>query len=230
MPPLYAGDHLSQSEFHRRYEQYPEDVKFELINGTVYMASPQRLPHSSSEIDLATLLGLYRLATPGIQPAHNQTVVLGAKSEPQPDFLVRVLPEAGGSTKTEDEYVQGGPEFIIEVAHSTEAIDLHEKKDDYERCGVAEYVVVCLQERQVCWFDLAGGRSRTIPSDGILRSRRCPGLWIDTQALLRGDLKRMIQVLNEGLASPEHGKFVQRLAKAAKTTAQRQKRTRKNDK
>ena len=225
---LTSGDRMSQAEFHRRYEQYPESIKFELINGTVYMASPQRIPHSTYEIQLSTLLGLYWLSTPGVQPAHNQTVILGPRSEPQPDLLLRVLPELGGNTRTEDEYVYGGPELIIEIAHSTVAIDLHQKKDDYERCGVAEYVVVCLEERQVCWFDLAGGRTRKIPPDGILRSKRFPGLWIDTQALFRGDSKHMVQVLHDGLASSEHGRFVRRLAKAAERTAKSKKRPRKN--
>lgn len=221
---LASGDQMSQAEFHRRYEQYPESIKFELINGTVYMASPQRIPHSTYEIQLSTLLGLYWLSTPGVQPAHNQTVILGPMSEPQPDLLLRVLPELGGNTTTQDEYVYGGPELIIEIAHSTVAIDLHQKKDDYERCGVAEYVVVCLHERQVCWFDLARGKARKIPSDGILRSTRFPGLWIDTHALFDGDSKRVVQVLNDGLASQEHARFVKRLANAANTEDQRKKR------
>ncbi len=45
LPILENGDHMSQAEFHRRYEAYPEDTKFELIGGVVYMASPQRIDH-----------------------------------------------------------------------------------------------------------------------------------------------------------------------------------------
>jgi Uma2 family endonuclease len=216
VPPLYAGDHLSQAEFHRRYEQYTDDIKFELINGTVYRASPQRLPHGRYSTKLASILDQYETHTPGVEAADNSTVVLGPKSEPQPDLFLRVLPELGGNTRTEDDYVYGGPELIIEIAHSTVAIDLHQKRDDYERCGVAEYVVVCLEERQAWWFDLASGRTRRIPADGILRSKRFPGLWIDTQALFRGDSKRMAQVLTDGLASPEHARFARRLQAAGR--------------
>src|SRR5262249_5049943 len=39
-PPLEDGQRLTQPEFHRRYQAYPEDVKFELIGGVVHMASP----------------------------------------------------------------------------------------------------------------------------------------------------------------------------------------------
>lgn len=226
---LYSGDHLSQSEFHQRYEQHPEDCKFELINGMVYMASPQRLPHGRYATKLAGILNHYEMHTPGVEAANDSTVVLGPKSEPRPDLLLRVSPELGGNTKTEDDYVCGGPELIIEIAHSTVAIDLHQKKDDYKRYGVAEYLVVCLEERQVCWFDLAGGRTGKLPSDGVLRSKRFPGLWIDTQALFLGDSRRMVQVLHEGLASSEHARFVRRLAKTAATRAKRKKRPAKND-
>ena len=47
LPPLHNGDRLTQAEFHRRYEAYPEDVKFELVGGIVYMTSPLRRPHGA---------------------------------------------------------------------------------------------------------------------------------------------------------------------------------------
>lgn len=156
-------------------------------------------------------------------------MILGEKSEPQPDLYLRILPELGGSSTTEDDYVCGAPEFVIEVAHSTAAIDLHDKKDDYERSGVAEYLVICLEEGRTYWFDLVGGRTRKVPAGGIVRSKAFPGLWIDTQALFRGDLNRMVQVLNDGLASAEHARFARRLAKAAETNAKSKKRPRKSD-
>lgn len=50
--------------------------------------------------------------------------------------------------------------------------------------------------------------------DGILCSRRFPGLWLDPQALVRRDLARMQEVLKAGLGSPEHATFVTGLAQA----------------
>lgn len=216
VPSLHSGDRLSQPEFHHRYEQFPDHLTFELINGTVYMASPQRLPHGRYSTKLASVLDQYEAHTPGVEAATDATIVLGPRSEPQPDLFLRVLAEHGGNTRIEDDYVHGGPELIIEIAHSTVAIDLHEKKDDYERYGVAEYIVVCLEEREVHWFDLAGGKTRKIRPDGILPSKSFPGLWIDTEALFRGDSKRLAQILHDGLASPEHARFVRRLEAAGK--------------
>jgi len=34
-----------------------------------------------------------------------------------------------------------------------------------------------------------------------------PGLWLDTQALLRGDLATVARVAQEGIASEEHAAF-----------------------
>ena len=222
---LRSGDRMSQAEFHRRYEQYPDDIKFELIQGTVYMASPEGLPHSRLSIMLAGVLTHYEAGTPGVEAAGNATVKLGEESEPQPDLLLRIKPEHGGRSGTDDLYVAGPPELVIEIAYSSVAIDLHAKKDDYERNRIVEYVVVCVEDERVYWFDLATGRSRKLPADGILRSKTFPGLWIDTVALFRHNLKRLLRILGVGLASPEHARFVRRLAKAANTS--KSKRARK---
>jgi hypothetical protein len=97
VPPLQPGDRLNQAEFHRRYEQYPEDVKFELIGGIVYMASPLRRSHATRHAELSLPLGLYQGLTPGVELLDNATAILGEKSEPQPDLALRILPEYGGA-------------------------------------------------------------------------------------------------------------------------------------
>ena len=49
LPPLENGDHLDQQTFHARYQAMPEDCRAELIGGIVYMASPQKAPHSKAQ-------------------------------------------------------------------------------------------------------------------------------------------------------------------------------------
>jgi Uma2 family endonuclease len=213
---LRNGDRMSQAEFHRRYEQYPESIKFELIKGTVYMASPEGLPHSRYTTMLAGVLTLYEAETPGVEAASHPTVILNDDSEPQPDLLLRIRPGYGGRSRTKGKYVAGPPELVIEIAHSSVALDLHDKKDDYQRNRVVEYVVVCVEDQQIHWFDLGRGTSNKVPSDHILRSKAFPGLWIATDALLGANLKQLFRVLDEGLASPEHARFIRRLEQAAK--------------
>jgi Uma2 family endonuclease len=210
-PPLCNGDRLTQAEFHRRYEQYPGDIKFELINGTVYMASPQGLPHGTHELNLSGLLMQYMCETSGVEGAHTTTVILANDAEPQPDLILRIAPAYGGQSGNRGKYVAGAPELIIEVAHSSVAIDLHDKKDDYQRTGVLEYIVVCIEEQEVRWFELHSGRKHRISADGVLRSKRFPGFWLDTKALFHVDRRRLIDVLRRGLASREHAQFVKKL-------------------
>jgi Uma2 family endonuclease len=215
LPALHNGDRLKQPEFHRRYEAYPEDVKFELIGGTVYMASPQREKHSDYDDELGFILSLYRRGTPGVKALHGATAILDEESEPQPDLGLRIVPEYGGrSCRNEKGYVEGPPEYLAEIAHSTVAIDMHLKKEDYERTGVQEYMVICVEEQEVHWFDFKA-RRRVLPdAQGIYRSRVFPGLWIDGAAVLACKSSRVVRALKQGLASPEHAAFVKRLQSA----------------
>ena len=82
-----------------------------------------------------------------------------------------------GQTREEDGYTVGAPELIVEVASSTEAIDLHRKRDDYEQAGVREYVVVALrQERVVWWVNRAGSFADLQPGpDGVYRFSKKSG-------------------------------------------------------
>jgi hypothetical protein len=48
----------------------------------------------------------------------------------------------------------------------------------------------------------------------VVRSAFFPGLWLETDALTRGDLAGTLQVLDEGLATAEHAAFVTRLGVA----------------
>src|SRR5262249_1552376 len=142
LPPLETGMRLTQAEFHRRYEQYPDKVKAELIGGIVYMASPLRRPHGKHHVALSGVFWLYENATPGVEVLDNTTTILGETSEPQPDLTLRILPEWGGrSETTAEDYVQGGPELLAEISHGTKRLDLDFKRLDYEKAGVLEYVV-----------------------------------------------------------------------------------------
>jgi Uma2 family endonuclease len=213
VPPLLHGERLTQAEFHRRYEAYPEDVKFELIGGVVYMASPQSRVHSEYEEELGFLLGVYRRATPGVQTLPNVTTILGEESEPQPDLLMRIRPEYGGRSRDKGQYIEGAAEFLAEISYSTRALDLGPKKSDYQQAGVREYLVVNVAKRELHWFRFPRG-SITANAQGIYQSRVFPGLWIDGQALLDLNSERVIEVLQQGLASREHPAFVKRLQAA----------------
>lgn len=213
--PLEAGDSLDQKTFHVRYEAMPKHCRAELVEGIVFMPSPLKRRHGRMHGRVVRWLAEYSEGTPGTDYLDNATDILGPKSEPQPDACLLVLTEKGGQTKEDnDGYMTGAPELIVEVATSTESYDLHGKKRDYERGGVKEYVVVALRKRLVLWFVLRDGKYQEMPAaaDGIYRSEIFPGLWLDAAALLQLDSKRVLEVLHQGLASPEHAAFAAKLA------------------
>jgi Uma2 family endonuclease len=103
--------------------------------------------------------------------------------------------------------------LIVEIAASSAAYDLHDKRRVYGRAGVQEYLAVQMYEQWVDWFVLREGVYETLTSDedGVLRSEVFPGLWLQPAALWSSDLAGMLAVLQEGLASPEHAVFLDRL-------------------
>jgi Uma2 family endonuclease len=214
IPPLENGDRLTRAEFERRYEAMPDLKKAELIEGVVYMASPLRLKaHGEPHAFIMGWLAVYKAATPGVQLADNTTVRLDAENEAQPDALLRI--ESGGqSTISEDDYVEGAPELVVEIAASSASYDLHDKLRAYRRNQVQEYLVWCVRDRQINWFRLKEGEYVELPrnEEGIIYSKIFPGLVLDCPALLAGNLATVLEVLQKSLSSREHQKFVQHLS------------------
>ncbi len=221
LPPLVEGQRIDQPTFHARYEAMPPGTRAELINGVVYMPSPVGPEHGIAQVPVIVWLDYYAEQTAGLQVMDNATAILGRKSEPQPDALLRILPEFGGQTRIERKYLTGPPELVAEVSHTTRYVDLGPKLEDYQRAGVLEYVVSALEPDQIFWFVREGATlvERPLGEDGLYRSAIFPGLWLDPQALIRGDRRRIREVVNLGCATPEHAAFVARLA-AARDRAQ----------
>jgi Uma2 family endonuclease len=216
VPPLDGGDRLSRGEFLRRWEAHPEIKRAELIGGTVYMPSPVTFDHGDREADAGCWLVTYRARTPGTVAGHNATTFLLEDDAPQPDLNLRILPEFGGRSRTEGHYLAGTPELFVEICRSSAAYDLHQKLELFQAAGIPEYLAVLLFEREIRWHVLTEGVYQLLPPgpDGIWRSQVFPGLWLDGQALLAGNVTQVLARLEGGLRTPEHAAFVQKLAAA----------------
>ena len=214
IPPLENGDKLTRHEFERRYHAMPNLKKAELIEGVVYVASPLRIKsHGEPHAYIMTWLGVYKAATPGIGFADNATVLIDTDNEPQPDALLRI--ETGGQSRiNKDDYVEGAPELIVEIAASSASYDLHEKLKVYRRNQVQEYLIWRVYDYQFDWFRLQQGEYIQLQpnADNIICSQIFPGLWLDKTALLGGDLGKVLTVVQQGLASPEHENFISKLS------------------
>lgn len=215
VPELMAGDYLTREEFLQRWEAMPNLKRAELIRGVVYMPSPLvGVEHGTTDSDITGWLGTYRIATPGTNSPRNTTWLMDEDAAPQPDNSLYVRPEYGGRVRLRGKLLEGVPEFVAETCVTSTVYDLHQKLQLYQESGVQEYLTVVLSKREVRWHRLTGGRFvvQPQPTDGIYRSGVFPGLWLDAPALMAGDMARVMTVLNEGIASPEHTAFVAELA------------------
>ncbi len=212
IPPLESGDRLNRYEFERRYNAMPHLKKAELIEGVVYVPAALRFrSHGQPHGRLMTWLGVYEASTPGVALGDNSTVRLDLDNEPQPDAVLMIEESAGGQARlSDDDYVEGAPELVAEIAASSATIDLHDKKRAYRRNGVREYIVWQVCEQKLDWFYLQEGEYVSLPvdEDGVIRSRVFPGLWLAVDNLLAENMARVLAVLQEGLDSPERVPFV----------------------
>jgi Uma2 family endonuclease len=216
VPPLENGDHLTVEEFERRYEAMPHLKKAELIDGIVYMPSPVSYGHADEQFNLIGWLWLYRSHTPGVGGGDNATLRLPrGMNRPQPDVCLRIVTECGGRSHVDDDgYLAGAPELIAEVAASSASYDLHQKLRAYERNEVSEYLVWRVFDAEIDWFILRGDAFQPMAArGGVFKSKAFPGLWLDVAAMIGSDLVQVRNVLDQGLASPEHRRFVKRLAR-----------------
>jgi Uma2 family endonuclease len=213
---LVEGQRLDQPTFHALYQTMPAGTRAELIDGVVHIPSPVGLEHGEAHVPVIVWLSYYAENTPGAQAMDNATTIIGWKSEPQPDGLLRILPEYGGRTWNKGGFVHGAPELVVEVAKATRYVDLGPKLDDYERAGVQEYVVRAIDPHEIYWFSLEKGKlvQRPIGDGGLYQSSVFPGLWLDPAALLNGDTRRLRAVVDLGCTTTDHAAFVARLTRA----------------
>lgn len=142
------------------YEQWPEDERYELIEGVPYaMASPRRI---HQEIVLGVGAQLFQQLSgkpcqPFIAP-FDVLLPLGDEADEdvrdvvQPDVLV-VCDE----NKLNDKRCRGAPDWVIEVlSPSTSLKDMHVKRKSYELHGVREYWVIHPTDRWVMVYVLDG--------------------------------------------------------------------------
>ncbi|PPT07583.1 hypothetical protein CKA32_004270 [Geitlerinema sp. FC II] len=115
----------------------------------------------------------------------------------------RLLALGGQSRISEDDYIEGAPELIVEIGSSMASYDLHDKLRAYRRNGVREYLVWVVLEEEFRWYVLDEGDYRQQEPDaaGCSSSPFFPGLALDVKALLAGEMGQVLTRLQAGLGS-----------------------------
>lgn len=208
---LAQGDRLSQAEFHRRYERRPDLNKAELIDGLVFLESPIRYrAHGRPHSEILHWLKSYSLATPGTIALGNVTLILDDRNELEPDCVLFLSPQFGGKCQPDpNDYLRGSPELVVEISASTTARDYGPKLAVYLKHQVQEVIIWRTENGILDWFLLnqAQYHLQKPGSDGLLRSRAFPGLFLHSPSLITGDLNAVLHYLQLGLNSPSHRDF-----------------------
>ena len=103
--------------------------------------------------------------------------------------------------------------MAVEICVTSTEVDFGPKLALYQRAGVREYITVELFGQRMVWRAIENGAyvAQMLPADGVLRSQVFPGLWLDVAAFWADDGAKMLAMLNAGLSSEDHQKFVERL-------------------
>jgi len=156
-----------------------DDQKADLIDGVIYMASPENTDANALFVWLTILLGSYieRLDL-GQLFGSRVAFLLSNKESPEPDLAVVVknrlrLIEGG--------FVNGRPDLAIEIV-SPESVerDYVKKRRQYQKARVPEYWIIDEMEEKVTLLRLGSdGKYREERArGGVLRSQVLPGFWI----------------------------------------------------
>jgi len=165
---------------------------------------------------LCVWLGHYESKTPGCQCGLSATWFMGDRNAAEPELFLRISPKYGGqSSETETGYGAGAPELAVEVIGFSLPGALKFKESLYRREGMLEYVMVDSTRKRVLWRHLVNGEYQEIKpdSDGIMRSRVFPGLWLRPEDLWT---RKAMDTVKRGLESPEHAEFAKKMAASRK--------------
>lgn len=178
--------------------------KGDLINGVIYMSSPDNTDANKLNVWLLTLFDLYvEDRQLGEVFVSRVAFRLEESHGPEPDIaFVRTdrlhLVESG--------FVEGAPDLALEIV-SPDSVerDYVLKREQYRQAGVPEYWIV--DEMQECVTLLrrnaAGAYREVKPRNGVLYSQALPGFWLRPAWLWQQPRPKKIDVLAEILKTPQ---------------------------
>lgn len=180
--PLFNGRQYT----YRDYRQWPEDVRYELIDGEAVMMGPApALDHQDIVGEIFRQLGNELegqgcrafIAPVDVRLPHADETDDDIDTVVQPDVLIVCDP-----AKLDRRGVRGAPEWIAEVLSPSTAVhDQIVKRRIYEQSGVNEFWLVHPVERMVTIYRLMDGRygkPDIFELKGVTPLQTLPGLLI----------------------------------------------------
>jgi Uma2 family endonuclease len=182
----------------------PDGQKADLIDGVIYMASPDNTDANLLNSWLCALLFLFVQGKKlGRIYISRVAFRLDEHNAPEPDigFVSTARLDAVKRGR-----VEGGPDLAVEIiSPDSEERDYGAKRVKYERAGVREYWIIDEDKQKVTLLrlDAKGKYRQARPQKGILHSKVLPGFWLRPEWLWQAPLPEVEQVLKEIRASQE---------------------------
>ena len=160
---MNTAEQVHQKYSYADYAQWPEDERWELIDGVPYaMTAPQRL-HQDIVFELGGQVRNYLQGKPckgytapfDVRLPRQDEADAKVETVVQPDLSVICDP-----SKLDKQGCRGAPDWIVEVLSPSTALkDMDSKRSLYQRHGVQEYWIIHPEDRWILVYTLdAQGR------------------------------------------------------------------------
>jgi Uma2 family endonuclease len=175
-----------------------EDQKADLIDGVIYMASPENIDAHDLFGWLYSVMRFFvRRRTLGRVFGSRVACRLDEKNAPEPDILFVARRNAN---RLERGGVKGPPDLAVEIV-SPESVerDYTTKRIQYERFGVREYWIIDEALKKVTLLRLNRHRTyrEVIPREGVLHSQVLMGFWLDPNWLWQDPKPDALTILQQ---------------------------------
>lgn len=199
--PARDSDLYTVDEF---YDLVSEGQKADLIEGVIYLASPDtRRNDDLNTFMLFLMSGFADARGLGHVSGSRYAYRLGDRRAPEPDAAF-VRSDRVGEVVTEREGM-GPPDVAVEVvARDSRTRDYHDKLHLYEAAGVREYWLLDPMIGRAEFRRLVDGCYELVPleENRIFRSEALPGFWIDVDWLFGTRRPGKMDCLARLLANP----------------------------
>ena len=154
----------------------------ELLDGDIYLMSPQYLPHGTAKaLFYEALLDWKRVHRPELSLLSEVSVAMPPNDEPMPDVILCDTPQGDKGIPVQTVHL------LIEIADASRQCDMGYKKHLYARQGVPEYWVVDIDKRKVWRFFAPGaggyGAETEVSFGETLHAATLEGLAVETAGL-----------------------------------------------
>jgi Uma2 family endonuclease len=178
-----------------------EDQKADLIDGVVYMASPESTDANDLFLWLSTVIyGYVERKQLGYVFSSRVAFRLDERNGPEPDIAVVLSEHADRINRGR---VVGPPDLAVEIV-SPESIerDYQKKRKQYQRAGVPEYWIIDEDEQRILLLRLDARRKygEVRARRGLYHSEILPGFYLDRNWLWKEPRPFALEIAQQLLA------------------------------